>query len=261
MAILLSAHELFTCSGVKKSGTDERMSGQPPPDSERACPLPLSVACDWSVESDCPLKTLLVDRNGVTRLGVRACLHLDARVRVVAEASRADAATRLFEKHQPQLVILDTCLPDRDGLDLAREFVRLQARVLIFSHQSSNEHVLRAYAAQVHGFVAKSCRPEALLQALAAVKDGHCWFPEGIENCQRDRTSQNTPSAREAASLQLVSRGLSNKEIAQHLGVSEATAKTFLARIMRKMGVHDRTQAVLVALERGWIDGRENGTN
>ena len=206
------------------------------------------------------MKALLVDRNGVTRLGLRACLNSDARVQVVAEASRADAACRLFEKHQPQLVILDTCLPDRDGLDLAREFVRLQARVLIFSHQSSQEDILRAYAAHVHGFVAKTCRLTALLQALRAIEDGNCWFPEDIEHCHRNRACQNPPSAREAACLQLVSCGLSNKEIAQQLGVSEATAKTFLTRIMRKMDVHDRTQAVLVAMERGWIAHRPPGS-
>lgn len=237
------------------------MSGRPSPDSEPARGQNAPAPGETFSGSECPLKALLVDRNGITRLGLRACLTTDARVRVVAEASRADTATRLFEKHQPQLVILDTCLPDRDGLDLAREFVRHRARVLIFSHQSSEEHILRAHAAHVHGFVAKSCRPAALLEALRALEDGRCWFPQGIDFCQRDRACQNAPSAREAACLRLASRGLSNKEIASQLGVSEATAKTFLVRIMRKMGVHDRTQAVLIALERGWIDGRETGAN
>lgn len=201
-----------------------------------------------------PLGIMVVDRNCVTRLGLRVFFRCDQQLRVVAEAGSAGEAARLFELHQPHMVILDTCLPDRDGLELAREFAHSRSRVLIFSHSSSDEDVYRAYSARVHGFVAKSSSLEELLRAVRLLQAGRACFPAECQRKFRERSCMALLSSREVAVLRLVCKGLSNKEIAHHLGITEATAKTFLMRTMKKLGVHDRTQAALAAIDRGLID-------
>lgn len=196
---------------------------------------------------------LLVDRNSITRLGLREVFRHHQSFQVVAEAGSANEAVSLVSKVQPHLVILDTCLPDSDGIELARHLVEQKRRVLIFSHQSSTEDLLRAYAARVHGFVAKSSPQQDLLHAVHALDSGRAYFPSGLQRQARERACQVRLSAREIEVLRLIYEGLSNKEMASRLNVSECTAKTFLARTMKKLEVHDRTSAVLTALKRGWI--------
>lgn len=199
---------------------------------------------------------MLVDRNAVTRLGLRVFFGRDEHLRVVAETGSASEAAQLFSQHQPHLVILDTCLLDGDGLELARAFALSQSRVLIFTHQNSSEDVYRAFTAHAHGFVAKSSSPQELMRAVRLLMENRVCFPAGHQHLFRERTCQTPLSSREVDVLRLASQGYSNKEIAARLGVSEATTKTFLVRAMKKLDVHDRTQAVLAALERGWISRR-----
>lgn len=199
---------------------------------------------------------MLVDRNALTRLGLRAFFCADQNLRVVAETGSADEAARLFCQHQPQMVILDTCLEDGDGLELARSFALAQCRVLIFTHQNSREDVYRAFTAHAHGFVAKSSSPLELMRAVHLLMENRVCFPADHQHLFRERHCQTPLSSRKVDALRLASQGLSNKEIATGLGVSEATAKTFLVRAMKKLDVHDRTQAVLAALDRGWISRR-----
>lgn len=201
-----------------------------------------------------PTPIMLVDRNSITRLGMRVCFKREHGLRVVAEAGCASEAADLYARHLPRIVILDTCLPDRDGLDLAREFLDHHSRVLIFSHCNSEQDIMRAYSARVHGFVAKSSSQDDLLRAVRLLESGRSCFPPELKVKIRERTSQLRLSSREIEVLRLIAKGLANKEIAHQLGVTEATAKTFLARTMKKLAVHDRTQAVLTAIERGWID-------
>lgn len=200
-----------------------------------------------------PRGILLVDRNSITRLGLREVFRHHQNFQVVAEAGTAHEAVSLISLVQPHLVILDTCLPDADGLELARDLVQQKRRVLIFSHQNSTEDLLRAYAARVHGFVAKSSPQHDLLQAVHMLEAGRAFFPPGLQHQARERACQVRLSSREIEVLRLIYEGLSNKEMATRLNVSECTAKTFLARTMKKLEVHDRTSAVLTALKRGWI--------
>ncbi len=200
-----------------------------------------------------PQDILLVDRNCITRLGLRVFFRREHRLRVVAEAGCAGEAAELFAQHQPHIVILDTCLPDRDGLELAREFLHTRSRVLIFSHRNSDEDVFRAYAARVHGFVPKSASQQDLLRAVRLLESGRVCFPPGLHLKLREHSCQTHLSSREIAVLRLIAQGMSNKEIAHQLSVSETTAKTFLTRTMRKLGVHDRTQAVMAAMQRGLL--------
>lgn len=214
------------------------------------------IGCSSSVEmgSGGQLhRILLVDRNRITRIGLREVLHPQKQFLVVGEAGRGDEAIDLFNRLNPQLVILDPKLPDRDGLELASEFVRMQSRILIFSHQNSIEDLYRAYAARAHGFVDKSAPQQELLHAATQVASGQQVFPPQLHHQVRERACQVGLSTRELAVLQLIYDGHSNKEIAHRLNVSECTAKTFLARTMKKLDVHDRTRAVIKALDRGWI--------
>jgi len=198
-------------------------------------------------------RVMLVDRNCITRLGLRMVFEQENHLQVVAEAGCAKEAMDLFAEHRPHMVVLDTCLPDCDGLELAQEFLTQQSRVLIFSHHLSLEEVRRAYVAKVHGYVTKSSSQEDLLRAVNLLLKGRFSFPDQHLAKMRELSCQCPLSNREMAVLSLIAKGFSNKEAAFQLSVSEATAKTFLARTMKKLGVHDRTQAVMAALDRGWI--------
>lgn len=255
MRQVLSNTKNLSCLGMVFSGIHAGMFISGATTSPYATDVDLPTQCADVAES--PQNILLVDRNCVTRLGLRQIFRRAEGLNVVAEAGSAMEATELHTRHQPHIVILDTCLPDRDGIELAREFLHSRSRVLIFSHCNSDEDVIRAYSARVHGFVAKSSSQEELLHAVRLLKAGRACFPSGLNHKLRERSCQAHLSSREISVLRLVSKGLSNKEIAHQLNVSEATAKTFLTRTMKKLGVHDRTQAVMTAMERGWM-GRDH---
>ena len=201
------------------------------------------------------IRILVVDDHFFTRMGLAAALNLESDMGVVAEAATGREAIDLFDEHQPDIAVLDCQLPDMHGADVAREIVRRCdcARLLIFSVEETEEDIHRAVNAGVRGYLPKSAPRPELLSAVRTVAAGRRFFPEPVLGKLQHRRSHVSLSAREMEVLQAMAQGLPNKLIALQLGVSTETVKTFVARILEKLDAEDRTQAVMIALDRGLL--------
>ena len=199
------------------------------------------------------IRLLVVDDHFFVRMGLTGSLNAEPDLRVVAEADNGTLAIKLFREHRPDVVLMDGRLPGLSGVEtlaaLRREFP--DARVLMLSIDEGEEDVYRALQAGAAGYLPKATQLQELLKAIRAVHAGERFLPPALAARLAERGPGATLTARELEVLELVSKGLSNREIAAALGCSETTAKWHLKNIMSKLDVTDRTEAKRVAVERG----------
>jgi len=202
------------------------------------------------------LRVLLADDHFVVRSGLAASLLLEDDMEVVAEANDAKTAVELFERHLPDVVLMDLQMGETGGIDATEEICQNHpdARILIFSSFARDEDVNRAIRAGALGYLQKSAPRENLLEAVREVAAGNRWLPQEIARRLADRLGRPEPSPREREVLALISNGRSNKEIASDLELSEDTVKRHVSNLMAKLGAQDRTQAVTEALRRGLLE-------
>jgi len=189
------------------------------------------------------------------RLGLAAVLQFDAGIRVVAMAEGGQGAVSLYRKHRPDVVLMDLRMPDLDGVEATRRirFEFPEARILMLTTYDADEDVRRALDAGASGYLRKTAGQEELVAALRAVHRGERWLPAGLAARLPEIQERPSLSARQLEVLELLGKGFSNKEIAGLLGFSEDGAKAHLKAIFAKLGVQDRTGAVVVAVQRGLI--------
>jgi len=195
---------------------------------------------------------MLVDDHILMRMGLASATNNEPDMRVVAEAEDGIEAIEAYRQHQPDVVILDLRMPKRNGIEtiavLRREFS--SARILVLSNYSSGDEVAAAIQAGARGYAAKDMPLDALLEAIRRVHAGEQFVPPEIARRLAGRMlSQLSP--RELEVLALIGKGKSNKEIAAVLHLVEGTVKVHVTNILSKLGVADRTQAVLAAVKRG----------
>ncbi|MEV1146736.1 response regulator transcription factor [Micromonospora sp. NPDC049799] len=216
-----------------------------------------------------PLRLLLVDDDDLMRAGLRAVLSVDDGIDVVGEASDGREAVELTRVLDPDVVLMDVRMPKLDGVAATREIVagRHRAKVLILTTFEDDDYVFGALRAGASGFILKRIRPEQLIAGIHTVADGEALLAPSVtrtvigrmvgqETVPADpawdrRLRELTPRERDV--LDLVSRGLSNAEIAARLVIEESTVKTHVKRILAKTGLRDRVQAVVLAYESGLI--------
>ena len=210
---------------------------------------------------------LIVDDHAAVRAGVAAILSADPAIVVVGEAADAAGAVALVDRLAPDIVILDLHLPDRDGVEVCREITgSTRTRVLVLTAYELGESITAALDAGAAGFLAKTAEPRQMIDAVRAVAEGHAYLtpsvtkqviarasgrddrPAAAALAAAGRERADDLTARELDVLDLIARGLTNKQIAARLTISPATAKTHVARIMQKLAVTTRTQAAAVAL-------------
>lgn len=203
-------------------------------------------------------RIIIVDDHASVRAGVAAILGADPQIDIVGEAATGSEAVALTERLDPDIVMLDVQLPDRDGIDICREITgRTNARVLILTAYEIADNVAAALDAGASAFLAKTAEPQQMIDAVRAVADGHAYLtPSVTQQVIAQATGKaavphaadpNQLTEREREVLRLVAEGLTNKEIARRLVISPFTAKTHISRIMQKLGVSTRTQAALLA--------------
>ena len=199
------------------------------------------------------IRLLVVDDHFFVRMGLTGSLNAEPDLRVVAEADNGPQALKQFRQHRPDVVLLDGRLPGMSGVEtlvaLRREFP--DSRVLMLSIDEGEEDIYRALQAGAAGYLPKSTQLQELLRAIRAVHAGERYVPATLEARLAERGPGATLTAREREVLELVSKGLSNREIGATLGCSETTAKWHVKNIMQKLDVTDRTEATRVAVERG----------
>jgi DNA-binding NarL/FixJ family response regulator len=209
---------------------------------------------------------LLVDDQELVRSGFRLILELADGIEVVGEAADGREAVRLAKELQPDVVLMDVRMPELDGIEATRRLHQagVDARVLVLTTFDLDEYVYGAIRAGASGFLLKDAPREQLVTAVRTVARGEALLAPAITQrlierfVARPPASETAPalgelSTRELEVLRLLARGLSNAEIAAELIVGEATVKTHVARILRKLDVRDRVQAVVFAYETGLV--------
>ncbi len=200
------------------------------------------------------LRILLVDDHIVVRMGLSYAIANQPDMEVVAQAEDGEEGIALYRQHRPDVVVLDLRMPKCSGLDvigaLRREFGLV--RILVLSNYASGDEIAAALHAGATGFVGKEASLPVLLDAIRKVHIGEQVMPAETARRLASRfASQLSP--RELEVLALLGRGMSNKEIGAALNVVESTVKVHVTAILSKLGVADRTQAVLAGVRRGII--------
>lgn len=200
------------------------------------------------------IRVMLVDDHVLMRMGLSFALNNQPDMQVVAEAEDGAEAVDTYRKHKPDVIVLDLRMPKRNGIEtiglLRQEFGAV--RVLVLSNYSTGDEIAAALQAGALGFVVKDTPLAGLIEAIRQVHAGEQFLPPEIARRLAGRISSQL-SARELEVLLLISKGLSNKEIGSELGVAEATVKVHITNILAKLGVADRTQAILSGIKRGII--------
>jgi DNA-binding NarL/FixJ family response regulator len=209
---------------------------------------------------------LIADDQQMVRRGFRIILESEPGLAVVAEAGDGRQAVGLARQHDPAVALLDIRMPVMDGLEAARQVIALggQTRVLMLTTFDADEYVYEALRAGASGFLLKDAPADQLVFAVRSLAAGDALIDPVITRrlISRFALAARAPglperlrplTARELDVLRLVSRGLSNVEIARELVVEENTVKTHVSRILTKLGLRDRVQAVVLAYELGFI--------
>jgi len=201
------------------------------------------------------IRILVADDHYVVRMGVAAIINLEPDMAVVAEAANGAQAVELYKENKPDLVLLDSRMPLKSGVQAAREIQagdRL-ARLLMLTAFDGDEDIFRAIKAGAQGYVLKNSTGEQLVPAIRAVAGGQRWIPQEISQRLSSRNTYEALTPRELEVLHELAKGLANKQIADVLNISEHTTKGYLKSIMGKLHVADRTEAVTLAIQRGII--------
>lgn len=198
------------------------------------------------------IRIMLVDDHILMRMGLASAANNEPDMEIVAEAEDGVEAIEAYRIHRPDVVILDLRMPKRNGIETIAELRRAfgTVRVLVLSNYGSSDEVAAAVQAGAQGFVLKDMALEGLLEAIRQVHAGNISIPPAVARRMASRMLSQL-SNREIEVLALIAKGQSNKEIAASLHVVEGTVKIHVTNILSKLGVTDRTQAVLMAVKRG----------
>jgi DNA-binding NarL/FixJ family response regulator len=210
-------------------------------------------------------RVLIADDDDLMRAGLVELLSIDPTIEIVAQASTGREAVERTRERAPDVVLMDVRMPDLDGIAATHELTRAApgARVLILTTFEQDDYVFGALRAGASGFLLKRTRPDELIAAVHTIATGDSLLSPSVTRRVIDRMAQQpTPALadqakvdeltpREREVLELLARGLSNHEIAVALVVEESTIRTHVKRILMKLGVRDRVQAVIFAYETG----------
>jgi len=212
---------------------------------------------------------LIADDQALVRVGLRKILEAEPETTVVGEAADGEDAVAAVLRLRPDVVLMDIRMPVLDGIEATRRITASQpaTHVLILTTFGLDGYVYDALRAGASGFMIKDAPPEEIAAAVRIVAGGEALLAPAVtrtvieEFARREPTPASSPPAalseltsREREVLDLLARGLSNPEICQRLVISEATAKTHVARILQKLGLRDRVQVVIYAYENGLVE-------
>jgi len=216
--------------------------------------------------SDERVRVLLVDDDDLMRAGLRSVLSSDDTIEVVGEAADGGEALDDIRTRRPDVVLMDIRMPGVDGISATRAVLAdsPEVKVVVLTTFEDDDYIFEALSAGASGFLLKRTKPEELIAAIHTVADGDSLLSPSVTRRVIDRMATQpvaglsgarldelTPREREV--LELIGRGLSNREIAETFVIEESTVKTHVKRILMKLGLRDRVQAVILAYETGLI--------
>jgi len=202
-----------------------------------------------------PIRILVAEDHLVARVGVSTIVNMQQDMTVVAEAANGQQAVELFRQHQPDVTLLDLRMPGMGGVEAATAIRAAHpgARMIALTTYGGDEDIRRALAAGVQAYLTKDVLHDELLKAIRAVHAGQTYLPAAVAASLAAQLPRPDLSAREIQVLELIVRGLANKQIAYALSIAEHTVKNHVKNILSKLGVQDRTQAATAAIQRGII--------
>ncbi|MBW4692723.1 MAG: response regulator transcription factor [Lyngbya sp. HA4199-MV5] len=201
------------------------------------------------------IQVLIVDDHAIVRRGLATIIDRDPEMTVIAQAEDGQQAIAHFRDYQPDVTLMDLRMPQMDGVAaiaaICAEFK--QARIIVLTTYDRDEDIYRGLHAGAQGYLLKDSKADELLNAIRIVHNGQKYVPQTVGAKLLQRMSNPELSERELAVLQLMAQGMSNVDIATALSIGESTVKSHINRLLSKLGVNDRTQAVIVAVKRGLV--------
>jgi len=202
-----------------------------------------------------PIRILVVDDHPIMRVGITALIASSKEMETVAQAGSGEEAITLHALHLPDITLMDLRLPGISGVETIRR-IRSQspkARFIVLTTYAGDEDIFQAMEAGATGYLVKGMPQEILVNAVKRVHAGGRYLPPTMSQALASRMPDSSLSNREREVLGLMATGKSNREIANNLGITEATVKCHVSVILGRLNASDRTQAVVIALQRGLI--------
>ena len=198
---------------------------------------------------------LVVDDHALLRTGVANIINLEADLQVVAEAENGRQAVEAFERHRPDVTLLDLRMPEMEGVEAVRQIRAIDpnARVIVLTTYDTDHDIARALKAGAKAYILKDISADDLINCIRDVLAGKTYLAPAAAAKLAEGVTRVQLTPREMAALKLVADGMANKEIAVALDISERTVKTHLAHLFEKLGATSRTEAVKVATRRGLV--------
>lgn len=202
------------------------------------------------------IRVLIADDHSIVRQGLATIVNRDPEMTAIATAENGQQAIELFRQHQPDVTLMDLRMPQVGGVEaisaICAQFK--SARIIVLTTYDGDEDIYRGLHAGAQGYLLKDAKPNELLQAIRTVARGQQYIPPDVGAKLVQRLSNPELSERELEVLGLMAQGMSNLDIATALVIGESTVKSHVNRILSKLGVSDRTQAVIVAIKRGIVN-------
>ncbi|MEI2579334.1 response regulator transcription factor [Scytonema sp. PRP1] len=201
------------------------------------------------------IRVLIADDHFIVRQGLASIINHDPEMTVIAQAEDGQQAIERFCEYQPDVTLMDLRMPQVGGVEaitaICAEFE--PARIMVLTTYDGDENIYRGLQAGAKGYMLKDAKPNELLNAIRSLHHGQQYIPSHVGAKLVQRLSKPELSERELEVLRLITQGMSNLEIGTALSIGESTVKSHVNRILSKLGVNDRTQAVIVAVKRGIV--------
>ena len=210
------------------------------------------------------VRVLIADDQTLFRVGLARLLEEDERVKIVGQAGDGAEAVKLAGSLKPDVVLMDLKMPNLDGIEATRQIVSTHTgvKVLLLTTFEADNHVIQALKAGASGYILKDSRPDSIVSSLLAVMAGERVMASAVANRVLEMlTGTTTPkefydglTGREIEILKLLAGGMANKQIAYKLKISEKTVRNHVSNMYEKLGIYDRSQAVLYAVKKGLVE-------
>jgi two-component system, NarL family, response regulator len=199
------------------------------------------------------IRVLIADDHAIVRSGLVRMVELTEGMEVIAEAGTGIEAVKLFRQHQPDVTLMDLRMPQMNGVEaiiaILQEFPA--AHIAILTTYDTDEDIFRGLQSGAKGYLLKDSKMVELIDAIRTLHTGNRYIPPAVGAKLAERMAQPQLSDREIEVLRLIAVGKANQEICEDLCISESTVKFHINNIFSKLGVRDRTQAILLAIKRG----------